>query len=536
MKHPHQQSTRQLILAFAVLATVLSPAVFSVMRASALDVQLEFPVTGIDSEGPYAQQCEVLFDTYLLSTSLWEDRVSDFAKAIFDNISDRIFDYAKCNLQFIDITAGVLGNGTISKSPICTLQVNDIDAAAKDAAQRELYYNNIVRCTARAMITDVSDKAARIARENGRDGGAAYVQDFVELRLSAEERGRATAQNLFANTRYCPWVQAEMEALFNFHPEEARATTEHPDSNGEPYTQRAECSFPPDTTLNKALNDPSAVYLLSQPQNNIYGSFAMAQEETNRQITLQVEADTTEAIAGSGFLGSRGANAEESCVNRNEQGICLQYAPVVQPGSQIGANLTAATEAEYNWLITSDEVGSLVGDTALRIVNRMQDLTTPDIQFDFTTDAGLEKYLDSRPTPTATPPFEDPDNPSPVYCGLPSETQCSCLANPSDPGYESAQQTARTLISDAAGAAAFKNPQLVTDGVVQPGRNAEFIVQICFELGLSNRGCRPNTPRADDILIFSAGASEIFIDVIRADGRVRTTPTAQYTCAIGVVP
>jgi hypothetical protein len=55
-----------------------------------------------------------------------------------------------------------------------------------------------------------------IIQENGRDGGAAFVQDWRDLAEHSQYRGVQIAKNQMANTDYCPWNKDVLQAVFGF--------------------------------------------------------------------------------------------------------------------------------------------------------------------------------------------------------------------------------------------------------------------------------------------------------------------------------
>lgn len=494
------------------------------------------------------KQCKVMFDTYLLSADVWENRISQFAQAMFQQVVGNLTTYGFCLAgSKFNLILGLFGSAEdteIAKKPDCTLGLSsgDISGMAKDTAKRTLLYDNIVRCQARDMINTVTSGLTQIAATSGRDGGSTYVRDYVKLQTDAENRGRKRAINNMANTRYCPWIQLQMEALYGFSKDEAIALSDNADNGAEPYTQRAECSFPPGTTSEDIAQMPEGMYLLSLPQNNLLGAYLMAQEEVERQITLQVEADKTDAVANSGNLGSSGTSEEESCVQKDPKtGICLQYAPKIQTGDGITASVENAQEAELNWIITSNKMGQLMGNSANRILNRAIDFTRRDISFDFTPDQAQELYNSGGPDVDQSP--DDPPAATGYQtcagggCGCPAdEPVCQCVIDPNSPGYDAGRQMAQ-LLRPAMGRARLQNSFLFQggdpDGLLLPDKVDDYVTAVCFEMGASLRGCRPYTPRADDVILFPLGGLSYAIDIVTAAGKPRGNPTAKYLCEDG---
>jgi len=243
------------------------------------------------------------------------------------------------------------------------------------------------------------------------------------------------------------------------------------------------------------------------------------------------------AIANEGNLGSSGTSEEDSCVRRDPKtGTCLQYAPKIQTGAAIRDSVDNAQEAELNWIITSNKMGQLMGDSVNRILNRAIDFTRRDIRFDFTPDQAQKLYNDGGPDLDQGPdPTPIPDGVQPCSeCGCPAnEPVCQCLANPNNPGYDEGAQLALRLL-EPMGRARRQNPQLFQggnpDNPLIDGNFDDYIVQVCRLLGIATLGCRPYTPRADDVILFPIANVTYAIDIITAAGRPRGNPTTKYVC------
>ncbi|MDX1440389.1 MAG: hypothetical protein R3284_10855 [Rubricoccaceae bacterium] len=323
-----------------------------------------------------------------------------------------------------------------------------------------------------------------------------------------------------------------MEAIFNFDPDLAIPIPTNTDSGIEPYVQKAECTFSDDVDIFAVMRDPVARRELDKPQNNLFGAYLLAKQEIDRQISLELNADKTNAEANDGNLGTSGTTAEESCVEGyfDEQGICQQYVPNNTAGWLINQNVADANKAELDLIVNGNTMGGLLADMRHRILARMQNFAYSQVDVLFSRDWSTELYQDSDPGDPSEQNQTDPDNEN---CGMPSTTECTCTIN--DP---QAQTIGQNLVSEMQ-QVARENPQLFVNGdpgsgQLIPGANVEFINKLCLALQLDNDGCRAYVPRADDVILLPlGGGNTAAIDIITAPergNRLRSTPATKYVC------
>jgi len=124
---------------------------------------------------------------------------------------------------------------------------------------------------------------------------------------------------------------------------------------------------------------------LWQPQNNFYGAVLLAMEEREQRIAAQTEANVLEAIAGSGFLGTRKCDATG------------RFCFITTPGAQIGALAAKAIGSDIDYLINAQDLAVYVGAIADALINRLirsgveglLSLTRPERQAGGFPDGGL---------------------------------------------------------------------------------------------------------------------------------------------------
>lgn len=142
---------------------------------------------------------------------------------------------------------------------------------------------------------------------------------------------------------------------------------------------------------------------LTQPQNNIYGSWLLATEERERLEAEEVEAKTQEATVSGGYqnqvICTKDQETEckqnchhivaeetwemEACLHSCETaslGICLQEWTKTT-GSEIHEAIKKAIGADADWIISADEISELLGafitGVTQRLISGFYDYQTP---------------------------------------------------------------------------------------------------------------------------------------------------------------
>jgi len=155
---------------------------------------------------------------------------------------------------------------------------------------------------------------------------------------------------------------------------------------------------------------------LSQPQNNIYGSFLLGAERRAELEEEAREAKKTEATVSGGYKSdvictktdvqlcmdncSRTIGEDEPefqvCIDNCEKaspGICIQE-QLKTTGSEIHATIEKALGSEIDWLISADEIAELLGAFITGVITRL------------TSGSGLYDY--QAPSDSYSPPITLP--------------------------------------------------------------------------------------------------------------------------------
>ncbi len=153
---------------------------------------------------------------------------------------------------------------------------------------------------------------------------------------------------------------------------------------------------------------------LSQPQNNIYGSFLLGAERRAELEEEAREAKKTEATVSGGYKSDvictktdkqkcmdncPGAEDEpefQNCIKNCEKaniGICIQE-QLKTTGSEIHATIEKAIGADIDWILGADEIAELLGAFITGVITRL------------TSGEGLYDYQD--PSDPYSPPIDLP--------------------------------------------------------------------------------------------------------------------------------
>lgn len=264
---------------------------------------------------------------------------------------------------------------------------------------KEQVEDAVARCIARQALTRMTKGILEIVREDGRDGGPTYIQDWRNFTLESQYRGENIWRGLLyiaangeGNTPplLCDHIR-NSSAFKSLQPKPIPNLLQSLGPNRrinsqEEYLIATKCDPAVDENFDVFMNDFSAgggwemFELLSKPQNNIFGAIGMAFEELEKQRSLEEKIATNEAVAGRGFLGVRGENASDSCLSANSLGRCVVYKNIKTPGFVIGESaVEAAIKSELNWIVNTDEIHELLTDMFFVTVARLKNLGAGDI-------------------------------------------------------------------------------------------------------------------------------------------------------------
>lgn len=412
----------------------------------------------------------------------------------------------------------------------CPNQIGDkAQTAIQDQYERKFEADLITDCAAQTDIRAVLNAARRILMENGRDGGAAFVKDWRAFQADNRYRGLQIARNQMANTRHCSWVSGQLQGLFGFSPANAVPPMSGYEDGQDSYTRDAACSLGDDFNPAAARYQTAEAFAaMMLPQNNIWGSYLLAQEEIRQQIADEEQAAQNEFVNTGGIGALRAINPATgtSCAVMAADGsACLQYSHIENPAAGVVAEIQAQRQALYDLVTNPRTTEEVANDVRANLVSTFMSMTQPLAQLQYSRGGTAGRSGGNTPTPTPTPTdvpgSGDPGDP---ICtgGIPS---CNCaVKNPS------AQGLATGPVLTATQAVIAAHPEWIsTDGALLQGQNVPFLQAVCQNAILSGIGsCRPNN--AGFGLVLSISGMEFNIDVILASNVVRQPGMTTVVC------
>lgn len=374
-------------------------------------------------------------------------------------------------------------------------------------------------CNQTATIEQIIGIVQRTVQENGRDGGAAFVQDYRDLAEGAQYRGLQIAKNQMANTNYCPWNRDILQSVFGFGAGGGAVVRDYADGQTS-YTQSAGCTLPigfdPTTPENQTL---AAYAALSLPQNSLAGSYLLAKENIELQKAAELAADEREFQSGYGGLRPIDPETGTSCeVWNTDQTACLQYKPIVQPGVGVQSFVESTTDALIK---LSDKNGV---NTVAAVATSLLNATTQSVKINIDIPLSLRKNTKRA----AQLPPENPTTPESLAC-TGGNPLCVCVSD--DPTFEPLRQ----LIAMATTQAVQEHPELVTPdgGQVLPGANEAFLNAVCSVESLISLNC--HVIQDDEIVVDFGEAGTVSLDLITGgENGIRIPGQTVALCQPGV--
>lgn len=267
-----------------------------------------------------------------------------------------------------------------SKIPGLGSLTGGIDAVPvedKKLVSKETGADIAARCLAREILSAITDRAGDIARTQGRDGGATWVQDWRSLNTESQTRGEGIFRAMLSTTKLCSYMSGDIKTLFGANSRVSLGKLNVRVGDFDPFTTKAACTLPKSFNMANYQKDFvnnggwAAFAKLVEPQNNQYGLLSKSLDEVDKQRAAESSADEAEAIAGRGFLGTR------SCVVKSN-GKCIVYSKIKTPGSVIGGLVEDSNKAEIDWIVSADEISEVIASGIEILFNRMIDLSNPN--------------------------------------------------------------------------------------------------------------------------------------------------------------
>lgn len=279
--------------------------------------------------------------------------------------------------------------------------VNDADMQLK-YTNKEQRMDIIARCIAREVVDKMFGNILNVVRNHGRDNGPSFIKNWRNFATGGQYRGENVFRLMLTNTKLCNHFNQQVKDVFRAGQLTGsasqggaqgsiiggalrRAASLPPSQNTrsgdfDPYALKANCSLPAGWSMENYQKDFSgnggwlAFATLTKPENNILGSFNLANQEAAKQRALEQEADRAEAEASGGYLGRRGRGASESCLVTAETGQCIVYKDVLTPGSTLQQSVAATVQQEIAWVTNADELGEVISSFTGQLLNRMLNL------------------------------------------------------------------------------------------------------------------------------------------------------------------
>ncbi|MDP3696662.1 MAG: hypothetical protein Q8R55_01365 [Candidatus Taylorbacteria bacterium] len=322
----------------------------------------------------------------------------------------------------------------------------------------------IARCSARAILNDMTGRMIGAVRTSGRNGGPAFVRDWRKFLAFGQYRGENIFRSMLQATTLCPHYSNQLKSTYKalYQPSLGQTSTRF--GNLDPYSVRARCTMPSGWTLaNYQLNFVAnggwgALTQLAEPQNNFYGSLLMSSGELNTQRSQSQTEDIIEAITGTGMTSRRGdnqatkANRRGTCSNNSTvsctnsstcvalsddpgtgkvciiprddcliQGPntqCLVYNDILTPGRVFGDSVSAVINNEMGWITGIHEMEELMSNLTYLLMDRILNLSKPEVNRGegypgeayppFTGDPDIDPNLLPDPAPPPPPPPPGP--------------------------------------------------------------------------------------------------------------------------------
>ena len=262
---------------------------------------------------------------------------------------------------------------------------------------KEYVLDILPKTVARYAMVRLQQEVARWAKGGFTDENAPFTMtNWGEEINNALDLASAKFIEKFNLTKFCSPLNYTLGEMFGIG---------IPYGGEVPYYEYAACTM--DTIVDNVeafwKNPSLAIYgwdawsALSQPQNNIYGSFLMAATEKARLEQEEIDQKTLEKDTGSGYknesecvkeqtlspeelekceldceknapTGQLGA-CYDQCDSRNT-GTCLEY-KTKNLGSTIQSSVEKAVGSDMDWLITADEITEMLNLVFSALFNKM---------------------------------------------------------------------------------------------------------------------------------------------------------------------
>jgi hypothetical protein len=279
----------------------------------------------------------------------------------------------------------------------------------------------IARCLARVLLDNVINNSALIIQTRGRDGGAAFVQNWRTFDTNAQYRGENIFRAMLSTANICPYFANDLRKSFGLKPTDRISLPGVNTRTGDllTFNVKINCTMPKGFTIQKYQQDFvgqggwAALVRLSEPQNNPAGAALLAQNEIDRQRELEQTADTNQVLAGRGYVGISGKDKTSSCKIKGFGGACIIFRDIKTTGAYLADSAAATIGAEFSWMTTAQGLNWIIEDVTQNMINRLFDQSDNSGGVIATDPILTIPGVDNTPTPTpgtqpTPPPGEEP--------------------------------------------------------------------------------------------------------------------------------
>ena len=287
-----------------------------------------------------------------------------------------------------DKIAGIVGKLGSRYSILTTVPVDD--AAAHNQFMTKAYVTDVIaRCAARTILTTMVGNIFNIMRTNGRDGGLTFIKNWSNFQTQAQYRGENIFRAELSTAKLCNYLADDIKKAFGVDPKKQTVLGDKQNTRTnslQTFDLATKCTMPAGFTPQKYQQDFAGnggwdtFSRMLEPQNNAWGLVALSQDEITKQRALSVSADTNQALAGLGYIGTSGrGGGVGSCAVKSPNGAdCIVYNDIKTTGSYIAANVAAGINAELTWITSAQSLGSIVANLTEVLFNRLLDQGEPD--------------------------------------------------------------------------------------------------------------------------------------------------------------
>ena len=242
------------------------------------------------------------------------------------------------------------------------------------------------RCTALAIMTNMTNNILTVVRTGGRDGGPTYVTNWANFQTNSQYRGENIFRAELSTANLCPYLSNDVKKSFGVDPKTKTPLTGQNTRTDslQPFSLSTSCTMPAGFTMQKYQQDFAGnggwdtFARMLEPQNNIMGLTALSLQEAQKQRALAEQADVNQVLANNGYTGVSGVSKADSCQIMGPTGMCLTYKDIKTTGNYLAQNVGATIGAQFAWLTSAQGLNTIISDATEVMLNRLLDFGSSD--------------------------------------------------------------------------------------------------------------------------------------------------------------